>query len=61
MKKIRLTKRDIQVNVGTKENPDYKGAGDVVELTNEAAEKMIKAGYGEEVKETKSNAKEGQS
>ncbi|CAM3358550.1 hypothetical protein HP548_02945 [Paenibacillus taichungensis] len=61
MKKVELTKPYIQVNAGTKDNPDYKTTGDVVELTNEAAEKMIKAGYGKEVKETKSNAKEGQS
>ncbi|PIH58283.1 hypothetical protein [Paenibacillus sp. LK1] len=61
MKKVELTKRDIQVNMGTKESPDYKGAGDIVELTNESAAKMIDAGYGKEFKETKSNAKEGQS
>ncbi|MNW59356.1 hypothetical protein D3C74_372680 [compost metagenome] len=61
MKQVKLTKRDIQVNMGTKEKPDHKGTGDVIELTNEAAEKMIKAGYAEEVKETKSNEKVGQS
>ncbi|WP_339194575.1 hypothetical protein MKY95_23155 [Paenibacillus sp. FSL P4-0176] len=61
MKKVELTKRDIQVNVGTKDNPDYKTAGDTVELTNESAAKMIELGYGKEVKETKSTVKEGQS
>ncbi|NUU73777.1 hypothetical protein [Paenibacillus xylanilyticus] len=61
MKKVELTKRDIQVNMGTKENPDYKTIGEVIELTNEAAAKMIEAGYGKEVKDTKSNTKEGQS
>ncbi|WP_339241399.1 hypothetical protein MKX40_10635 [Paenibacillus sp. FSL R5-0517] len=61
MKKIKLTKQNIQVNMGTKEKPDIKVTGDTIELTNEAADKMVSLGYGEEVKETKSNTKEGQS
>ncbi|NUU73788.1 hypothetical protein [Paenibacillus xylanilyticus] len=61
MKKVELTKPYIQVNAGTKESPDYKTTGDVIELTNEAAAKMIEAGYGKEVKDTKSTTKEGQS
>lgn len=61
MKKVELIKPHIEVNMGTKEKPEYKKTGDVVELTNEAAAKMIEAGYGKEVKETKSTEKAGQS